>query len=165
MPQGRLSRKWLDLDDPLNLTTRGHLRAMGFTDYDMGRPIIGVCNPWSELNPGHWHFKTLAEAVKRGIWAAGGFPLEFPTISHVRGVPQHLHPDLSQPDGAGHRGVHGLHALRRRGAALHLRQGRAGPAHGLRHGQQAGHHHHRRHAPGRLLRGPHGRLLHRHAAL
>jgi dihydroxy-acid dehydratase len=47
----------------------------------MGRPIIGVCNPWSELNPGHWHFKTLAEAVKRGIWAAGGFPLEFPTIS------------------------------------------------------------------------------------
>ena len=54
---------------------------MGFTDYDMGRPIIGVCNPWSELNPGHWHFKTLAEAVKRGIWAAGGFPLEFPTIS------------------------------------------------------------------------------------
>jgi len=60
---------------------RGHLRAMGYTDYDMGRPIIGVCNPWSELNPGHWHFKTLAEAVKRGIWAAGGFPLEFPTIS------------------------------------------------------------------------------------
>ncbi len=54
---------------------------MGYTDYDMQRPIIGVCNPWSELNPGHWHFRTLADAVKRGIWAAGGFPLEFPTIS------------------------------------------------------------------------------------
>jgi len=54
---------------------------MGYTDYDMQRPIIGVCNPWSELNPGHWHFRMLADAVKRGIWAAGGFPLEFPTIS------------------------------------------------------------------------------------
>jgi dihydroxy-acid dehydratase len=47
----------------------------------MERPIIGVCNPWSELNPGHWHFRMLGDAVKRGIWAAGGFPLEFPTIS------------------------------------------------------------------------------------
>jgi len=54
---------------------------MGYTDYDMSRPIIGVCNPWSELNPGHWHFRALGDAVKRGIWAAGGFPLEFPTIS------------------------------------------------------------------------------------
>jgi len=81
MPQGPISRDWLNLDNPLNLTTRGHLRAMGFTDFDMGRPVIGVCNTWSEINPGHWHFKTLVEAVKRGIWAAGGFPLEFPTIS------------------------------------------------------------------------------------
>jgi len=63
------------------MTRRGHLRAMGYTDYDMERPIIGVCNPWSELNPGHWHFRMLGDAVKRGIWAAGGFPLEFPTIS------------------------------------------------------------------------------------
>jgi dihydroxy-acid dehydratase len=54
---------------------------MGYTDFDMSRPIIGVCNPWSELNPGHWHFRSLGDAVKRGIWAAGGFPLEFPTIS------------------------------------------------------------------------------------
>jgi dihydroxy-acid dehydratase len=76
-----ISRNWVNLSNPLNLTVRGHIRAMGFTDYDMQRPIIGVCNPWSELNPGHWHFKTLGEAVKRGIWAAGGFPLEFPTIS------------------------------------------------------------------------------------
>jgi dihydroxy-acid dehydratase len=80
MPRGSISRRWVD-PNPLNLTVRGHIRAMGYTDYDMARPIIGVCNPWSELNPGHWHFKTLAEAVKRGIWAAGGFPLEFPTIS------------------------------------------------------------------------------------
>ncbi|MFP3896485.1 MAG: dihydroxy-acid dehydratase [Anaerolineales bacterium] len=81
MPEQSISEAWLDLGNPLNLTRRGHLRAMGYTDFDMQRPIIGVCNPWSELNPGHWHFRPLADAVKRGIWAAGGFPLEFPTIS------------------------------------------------------------------------------------
>ena len=75
------SREWVDAGNPLNLTRRGHVRAMGYTDYDMSRPMIGVCNPWSELNPGHWHFRVLGDAVKRGIWAAGGFPLEFPTIS------------------------------------------------------------------------------------
>lgn len=71
----------IDLQDPLDGTLRGHVRAMGYTDFDMARPVIGVCNPWSELNPGHWHFRALGDAVKRGIWAAGGFPLEFPTIS------------------------------------------------------------------------------------
>ncbi len=81
MPKESVSRAWVSPGNPLNMTRRGHLRAMGYTDYDMQRPIIGVCNPWSELNPGHWHFRMLADAVKRGIWAAGGFPLEFPTIS------------------------------------------------------------------------------------
>ena len=81
MPRKSISHAWVDANNPLNLTRRGHLRSMGYTDYDMQRPIIGVCNPWSELNPGHWHFRVLGDAVKRGIWAAGGFPLEFPTIS------------------------------------------------------------------------------------
>ena len=81
MPRGSIGRAFCDLANPMNGIRRGHLRSMGFTDFDMAWPIIGVCNPWSELNPGHWHFKTLGEAVKRGIWAAGGFPLEFPTIS------------------------------------------------------------------------------------
>jgi dihydroxy-acid dehydratase len=71
----------IDLNDVLDPHLRGHIRSMGYTDFDMKRPIIGVCNPWSELNPGHWHFRMLGDAVKRGIWAAGGFPLEFPTIS------------------------------------------------------------------------------------
>lgn len=82
MQERRVPRvREIDLEDPLDGTLRGHIRSMGYTDFDMGRPIIGVCNPWSELNPGHWHFRALGEAVKRGIWAAGGFPLEFPTIS------------------------------------------------------------------------------------
>ncbi len=46
-----------------------------------GRPIVGICNTWSELNNCHGHFRQLAEAVKRGVWAAGGLPLEFPVIS------------------------------------------------------------------------------------
>jgi L-arabonate dehydrase len=46
-----------------------------------GRPIIGICNTWSELTPCNAHFKELAEFVKRGVWEGGGFPLEFPVMS------------------------------------------------------------------------------------
>ena len=45
------------------------------------RPVIGICNSWSELNNCNAHLRIVAEAVKRGVWRAGGFPLEFPTIS------------------------------------------------------------------------------------
>jgi dihydroxy-acid dehydratase len=62
-------------------THRAFVKAMGYDDADMGRPLIGICNTFSELNPCHYHFGQLAEAVKRGVWQAGGFPLEFPTIS------------------------------------------------------------------------------------
>ena len=46
-----------------------------------GRPVIGICNTWSELTPCNAHFRELAEHVKRGVWEAGGFPLEFPVTS------------------------------------------------------------------------------------
>jgi len=46
-----------------------------------GRPIIGICNTWSELTPCNGHFRELAESVKRGVWEGGGFPLEFPVMS------------------------------------------------------------------------------------
>src|SRR5207249_1428732 len=46
-----------------------------------GRPIIGICNTWSELTPCNAHFREIAEFVKRGVWEAGGFPLEFPVMS------------------------------------------------------------------------------------
>ena len=45
------------------------------------KPVIGICNTWSELTPCNAHFRDLAEAVKRGVWEAGGFPLEFPVMS------------------------------------------------------------------------------------
>ncbi len=46
-----------------------------------GRPVIGICNTWSELTPCNAHFRELAEYVKRGVWEAGGFPVEFPVMS------------------------------------------------------------------------------------
>src|SRR5215467_16229757 len=46
-----------------------------------GRPIIGICNTWSELTPCNLHFRDLAEHVKRGVWEAGGLPFEFPVMS------------------------------------------------------------------------------------
>ena len=46
-----------------------------------GKPVIGICNTWSELTPCNAHFRELAESVKKGIWEAGGFPLEFPVMS------------------------------------------------------------------------------------
>ena len=60
---------------------RAFTKAMGFDDTDMDRPVIGICNTWSELNNCNGNLRELAEAVKRGVWQAGGFPLEFPTIS------------------------------------------------------------------------------------
>ena len=54
---------------------------MGYTDADIEKPIIGIINTWAETNPGHIHFRQLSEAVKRGVWASGGFPLEVNTMS------------------------------------------------------------------------------------
>jgi len=63
------------------LTRRAWFKASGFDDVDLARPVIGIAQTWSELNHCHIHFRQLAEAVKRGVWQAGGWPLEFPTIS------------------------------------------------------------------------------------
>jgi dihydroxy-acid dehydratase len=60
---------------------RAFAKGMGYIDADMTRPVIGICNSWSELNHCNRHLREVAEAVKRGVWAAGGWPLEFPTIS------------------------------------------------------------------------------------
>jgi dihydroxy-acid dehydratase len=61
--------------------SRSFAKSMGFSDEDLRKPVIGIAQTWSEFNNCHQHFKELAEAVKRGIWQAGGLPLEFPTIS------------------------------------------------------------------------------------
>jgi dihydroxy-acid dehydratase len=60
---------------------RAFAKGMGYTGDDLERPVIGICNSWSELNHCNRHLRQVADAVKRGVWAAGGWPMEFPTIS------------------------------------------------------------------------------------
>ena len=60
---------------------RSYAQSMGLSDEALGKPVIGIINTYSELNNCHRGFRELAEAVKRGVWQAGGLPLEFPTIS------------------------------------------------------------------------------------
>jgi dihydroxy-acid dehydratase len=63
-------------------TRRAALQGQGFNEASYsGRPVIGICNSWSELTHCNVHLRTLAEAVKRGVWQAGGIPLEFPVMS------------------------------------------------------------------------------------
>lgn len=73
---------WSGNKEYYNFSRRAWLRSEGFNhDVFDGRPVIGICNSWSELNNCNVHLRAVAEAVKRGVWQAGGFPLEFPTIS------------------------------------------------------------------------------------
>jgi len=76
------SAYWFGGDDRNGFIHRSWMRNQGFTSevFD-GRPVIGIANSWSELAPCNAHLRRLAESVKRGVWQAGGFPLEFPTMS------------------------------------------------------------------------------------
>src|SRR5271169_4585149 len=82
MPRSWRSSRWFNRDDEVGFNHRAALRSEGFTPRSFeNRPVVGICNSWSELNNCNIHLRTVAEAVKRGVWAAGGLPLEFPTIS------------------------------------------------------------------------------------
>jgi dihydroxy-acid dehydratase len=76
------SAAWFGPADRDGFIHRSWMKNQGFPDdaFD-GRPVIGICNTWSELTPCNAHFRELAEYVKRGVWEAGGFPLEFPVTS------------------------------------------------------------------------------------
>ncbi len=76
------SAAWFGKPDKDGFIHRSWMKNQGFPhDLFSGRPVIGICNSWSELTPCNAHLRRLAEYVKRGVWEAGGFPLEFPTIS------------------------------------------------------------------------------------
>ncbi len=62
------------------------LKSMHFDDEDLGRPFIAIANSWSEFIPGHYHLRWIAEAVKIGIWQAGGMPIEFNHIGGCDGL-------------------------------------------------------------------------------
>jgi dihydroxy-acid dehydratase len=76
------SSEWFAAEGRPGMIYRSWLRAEGFVPevFD-GRPVIGIANSWSELTPCNAHLRGVAESVKRGVWEAGGFPLEFPTMS------------------------------------------------------------------------------------
>ncbi len=81
-PKQLRSYQWFHGPEYENLARRAWLRAEGFGKETLAdRPIIGICNSWSEINNCNVHLRDVAEAVKRGVWQAGGVPLEFPTIS------------------------------------------------------------------------------------
>lgn len=76
------SYDWFGKSDKMGFVHRSWLRNQGYpNDYFTGRPVIGICNTWSELTPCNGHLRDFAEIVKRGVREAGGFPLEFPVTS------------------------------------------------------------------------------------
>ena len=75
------SQDFFNADGVAGLIRRAFTAASGYDSADMNRPLIGICNTYSELNHCNSHLREVADAVKRGVLQAGGFPLEFPTIS------------------------------------------------------------------------------------
>jgi len=79
----RRSHEWYGRKGKDGFIYRSWMKNQGFPHhlFEGGKPVIGICNTWSEFTPCNAHFKDLAAALKRGIWEAGGFPLEFPVMS------------------------------------------------------------------------------------
>ena len=76
------SQQWFGRQDRDGFAYRSWLKGKGIPqDQFDGRPVVGICNTYSELNPCNSHFRTIAEQVKIGVYEAGGFPLEFPVMS------------------------------------------------------------------------------------
>jgi dihydroxy-acid dehydratase len=74
------------LDGPDRAAARSYFKAIGFTDEDLARPLVGVAHCWIEITPCNWNHQKLAQKVKEGIRAAGGTPIEFNTISVTDGI-------------------------------------------------------------------------------
>ena len=76
------SQEWFGGSDKMGFVHRSWLRNQGYPDdHFRGRPVIGICNTWSEFTPCNGHLRDFAEIVKKGVLEAGGFPLEFPVMS------------------------------------------------------------------------------------
>jgi len=76
------SSNWFGRKGKDGFIYRAWMKNQGIPDYEFNdKPVIGICNTWSELTPCNGHFRELAESVKRGVFEAGGFPVEFPVMS------------------------------------------------------------------------------------
>ena len=84
-PEQLRSYRWFGGDQPAGLRAFGHrsrMRGLGYAaEEQLGKPVIGILNTWSDINPCHMHLRERAQQVKRGVWEAGGFPLEFPVAT------------------------------------------------------------------------------------
>jgi len=81
-PEELRSHRWYGVDDLRSFGHRSRTAQMGYSRADYGgKPVIAIVNTWSDINPCHSHFRQRAEEVKRGIWQAGGFPVEMPAIT------------------------------------------------------------------------------------
>ena len=77
------SAAWFGTTDKNGFMYRSWMKNQGIPDHEFqGKPIIGICNTWSELTPCNAHFRQLAERVRRGVFEAGGYPVEFPVFSN-----------------------------------------------------------------------------------
>ncbi|HHM2324145.1 dihydroxy-acid dehydratase [Acinetobacter baumannii] len=77
------SAAWFGTTDKNGFMYRSWMKNQGIPDHEFqGKPIIGICNTWSELTPCNAHFRKIAEHVKKGILEAGGYPVEFPVFSN-----------------------------------------------------------------------------------
>ena len=81
-PEDLRSHRWFGVKDLRAFGHRSRALQMGYSREDFaGKPVIGIINTWSDINQCHAHFRLRAEEVKRGVWQAGGFPLEMPAIT------------------------------------------------------------------------------------
>jgi dihydroxy-acid dehydratase len=81
-PEDLRSHRWYGAKDLRAFGHRSRTAQMGFDRSDYaGKPVIAIINTWSDINPCHTHFKQRVEEVKRGVWQAGGFPVEMPAMS------------------------------------------------------------------------------------
>ncbi len=81
-PEELRSYRWFGPDTMRGFSHRSRMSQMGYSREDFtGKPVIAIVNTWSEINPCHAHLRERAEAVKRGVWQAGGFPVEVPAFS------------------------------------------------------------------------------------
>ncbi len=81
-PEDLRSHRWYGAKDLRSFGHRSRTAQMGYDGADYrGKPVIGIINTWSDINPCHTHFRQRVEEVKRGIWSAGGFPVELPAMT------------------------------------------------------------------------------------
>src|SRR6185369_11377090 len=81
-PEDLRSHRWYGATDMRAFGHRSRTAQMGYQRADYaGKPVIAIVNTWSDINPCHSHFRQRAEEIKRGIWQAGGFPVEMPAIT------------------------------------------------------------------------------------